>query len=513
MQERELAFSKEWKAFLRQKRHLFIYGAGYYGRMCMELLEQSGGVVEGFLVSSENHPDFYFGVPVLTASSFSVQEGDGIIVAFARASYDQLNIPRSRETDCLFPSSEWLMNRYLRDVWFPQLEKMDRGEVSKAPLHEKPRLENILVVRLDMIGDFLLTTPFLRELRRNYPAAHISLVVYDDLLDLACGCPFVDEVVSYPPEKLSGGRKKKVSWETEVAWTQLAFRELQDRQWDAVFLPRQLTACDHSCRGLLFAVLSGAPLRFGRMDVADEPIDRFFCREAQTMLSPIFQETEPKHETQYILDLLRACYCDVLDVSMEYWISEANRVFAREALGKRAGWAYIACGIVGSQPYRSWAPENYRKLFEKFNQENVMFVLLGGRDASEAAAAIGVHANIIDMTSRTTLPQAAAIIEASDLYVGSDTGLLHFASATGTPIVEFSVWLHGGDLKDISAPHRIGPWHVPTRILIPEPGLEGCQGRCRKSYAHCINTITPEAAEKAMRDLLCQISEDGCSLE
>jgi hypothetical protein len=35
--------------------------------------------------------------------------------------------------------------------------------------------KTILVVRLDVIGDFVLMSPFLRELRRNAPEAHITL--------------------------------------------------------------------------------------------------------------------------------------------------------------------------------------------------------------------------------------------------------------------------------------------------------------------------------------------------
>ena len=57
--------------------------------------------------------------------------------------------------------------------------------------------KRVLVVRLDEIGDVVMTTPFLRELRRNLPDAWITLVVKPQIYDLVELCPYVDEVLTY----------------------------------------------------------------------------------------------------------------------------------------------------------------------------------------------------------------------------------------------------------------------------------------------------------------------------
>ena len=59
------------------------------------------------------------------------------------------------------------------------------------------RLSRVLVVRLDGIGDVVLTTPFLRELRRTLPKAWITLVVAPQVYNLVACCPYVNEVLTY----------------------------------------------------------------------------------------------------------------------------------------------------------------------------------------------------------------------------------------------------------------------------------------------------------------------------
>src|SRR5262245_2694196 len=59
------------------------------------------------------------------------------------------------------------------------------------------QVENVLIVRLDEIGDVVLMTPFLRELRRLLPTAWITLVVKPALQELVALCPYTNEVLTY----------------------------------------------------------------------------------------------------------------------------------------------------------------------------------------------------------------------------------------------------------------------------------------------------------------------------
>lgn len=52
----------------------------------------------------------------------------------------------------------------------------------------KISVNNILIIRLDEIGDVVMTTPFIRELKRNFPKANITLIVKPQIYNLVELC-------------------------------------------------------------------------------------------------------------------------------------------------------------------------------------------------------------------------------------------------------------------------------------------------------------------------------------
>ncbi len=65
-------------------------------------------------------------------------------------------------------------------------------------------VENILIVRLDAIGDMILTSGFIREIRANFPRARITLVVSSITFPLVELCPYVNEVLIFDQNKFGG---------------------------------------------------------------------------------------------------------------------------------------------------------------------------------------------------------------------------------------------------------------------------------------------------------------------
>ena len=57
--------------------------------------------------------------------------------------------------------------------------------------------KNILLIRLDEIGDVVLMTPLLREMRSNYPEADITLIVKPQVYNLVELCPYVNKVMTF----------------------------------------------------------------------------------------------------------------------------------------------------------------------------------------------------------------------------------------------------------------------------------------------------------------------------
>ena len=64
--------------------------------------------------------------------------------------------------------------------------------------------KKILIIRLDRIGDVLLSTPVIKALRDAYPESHIAMMVRPYARDIVEGNPYLNEVIVYDK---SGGEK------------------------------------------------------------------------------------------------------------------------------------------------------------------------------------------------------------------------------------------------------------------------------------------------------------------
>ncbi|MGH6681800.1 MAG: glycosyltransferase family 9 protein, partial [Bradyrhizobium sp.] len=95
------------------------------------------------------------------------------------------------------------------------------------------RLQRILVVKLDHIGDWMLATPFLRNLRTNAPAAMIDVVVNRPVLPLAARCVQVDRALSL--KRIAGGVSFDGMSPAQVAGFE---RDYGSRCFDVAIVPR-----------------------------------------------------------------------------------------------------------------------------------------------------------------------------------------------------------------------------------------------------------------------------------
>jgi len=492
------------RAFAGASSELYIYGAGKYARIYAEILEECALPLKGFIVSSEEHETAYLGLPVFSAHEIQLTEHMRVIAGFRGARLDDLEIHGLCEKQCLF-LTEGAFRRLNVAVFLRRpLQELAKRHPPGQLASEKILAKNILILRLDVIGDLLFTVPFLRELRRNYPDAHITFVVWEKMYDMMRDCPYVDEVLPYACRLREGDLLPQFEEWEETCRRVRAFvdEHLSEQNYEAVFLPRSLLSGRNCVDEFVMALMSGATYRVGRFDDFFLPYHALLRSDLEQWMSRLYIEMEPKHEVEYMMDLLRLCGCHVADGKMSYWLSQEAKTFAERLVSRWPGWRYIACGIAGrNDASRCWPPRKYGELVHRFDGERVKFLLLGDQSTAAAAGQIGAGKNIVDLTGKTSLSQVAAVISLCDLYVGSDTGLMHFASAAGTPVVELSVWLRGGDLTAGWAPHRMGPWGVPSHVLLSE--CDG--GPCRQeldSHAEGVGLITVDAVEQAVRDIL-----------
>ncbi len=303
---------------------------------------------------------------------------------------------------------------------------------------ETPR--NILLIRPDHLGDVLLLTPALHALREALPTARLTLLLGPWGAQAVQGNPEVEavELCEFP------GFERKPKRNSMDPYRRLfeAAAGLKGRFDTAVVL-----RYDHWW-GAWLAAAAAIPRRIGY----DWPETRPFLTEPVTY-------APGRHEA-----LQNARLLDALAPGVEadlgpsrYVVQPEDAAWAREQLGQ-GRWLAIHAGsgaAVKQYPVESWA-EVARALHET---QGVSILLTGGPAERELAGAIAARIPFpaLDLSGRTTFGQLAAVYSQCTAVLGSDSGPLHLAVASGAK----TVTLYGPVPAE-----KFGPWGNPTRNVV-----------------------------------------------
>jgi ADP-heptose:LPS heptosyltransferase len=360
-------------------------------------------------------------------------------------------------------------------------------------------LKSILVIRLDAIGDLVLTTPFLRELRRCAPQARIALVVNRETRNLVEFCPYVNEVLVF--DRRAGGRFAKLR---RYARATALVAKLRQRRFDLAIIPRWGPDHYHATH---FAYLSGATHRVAYSEFSSEPKARL-NRGYDRMLTQAFLGTEREHDVERNFALLQFLGAEVKDRRLELWLTEEDRAFARRIFTERrirGGELMVAIAPGAGELKRCWPVDRWIELGRRLKQEFALrIVLVGG--VSEGGIGKQMEESLgdtaINLIGRMTLRQTGAILGRCLVTVSNDSGPMHLAAAAGNSVVEISCHPRGGDADHHNSPTRFGPWQVPHVVLQPEATNALCNNSCEAAAPHCILGIEVADVQRAFFQML-----------
>ena len=363
------------------------------------------------------------------------------------------------------------------------------GAVFDLPVFDLASARRILVVKLDEVGDFVLATPFLRGLRASAPQARIVLAVRPAVADLAAPCPHVDAVVA-PHPKSGGG----IDLRAVTPGAAAAFAEAFRAGFDLTLVPRY-DFDRHGATSLAANSRARAVLGFSETVTPWKASGNAgFDRAYTHRLTP----PPGRHEVEQNLDLLRFAGGVPDDAGVELYLTAEDRAEAARLLADAEGERVVAVAPGAAALRREYPPERLATVVA------VAAVALGARVAVigtglERAAAERIAAalpgRVLDLTGRTGLRPAAAVIERAAGLIAMDSGPAHLGAAVGVPVAVFSCHPEGGDPNHYHAPERFRPWCARSLVLRPAAALPPCPAEsCMAAEAHCIASIPPEQA-------------------
>ena len=369
------------------------------------------------------------------------------------------------------------------------------GRRRKAASAEASQPRNVLVVQLADIGDIILTSPFLRELRGFLPRSRITLVVQPNMFNLAEKCPYVDEVIAFRWRTIrhwrDAFRGHLLLW---LEASRLACRRLWKKHFDtAISLRWNNDACQAAALILMYA--SGAPRRIAYIN---GPGDFLFHRLGDvnrlTTEGPV--RGALKHEIERQLDILHFLGGQPEDTRLEVWTSTDDEQFAQDLLSRHGivtADFLVALAPGAAWAYRRWPADRFvevgRWLQETYNATVLIIAGQGERGLADQIER-GLQGRLtINLAGKTTLREMAAVLKRCHLFIGNDSGPMHIAAASGVP----SVGLFGtGEYE------RFRPWGKDHETIRAGLTCNPCSENCHFDVARCIQGITVSRVQSVL---------------
>ena len=351
-------------------------------------------------------------------------------------------------------------------------------------------IRNVLVIKLDRIGDLILASPFFRELRRNFPDATITAVTSAESHPLLRSCPYVDHAVpaSVNPFDILAARR-------------LA-RSLRDRfgSPDLAVIPRY---CVDLYGAAWISFFSAAPIRLAFSESATARKARV-NRGADVLFTDLIFSKEARHEIDRNLDLLRHLGLNVTDDRLEIWSSESEKREADSMLAPKANRnvPLVAVGLGASQAKKMWPVERYASVCRTLHSATgAQFVVMGSRSETSLLDRFSqLLGDTVAVSGAVSLGTVAAIFGRCSLFLGNDSAQKHIAAAVGIPVVELTCHPAAGDPGE--GPVRFRAWGVPHIVLQPPVATKPCHAGCEAMTPHCILDITVSDVERSATTLL-----------
>jgi lipopolysaccharide heptosyltransferase II len=352
------------------------------------------------------------------------------------------------------------------------------------PIDDWTDARRVLCVRLDCLGDVLMTTPAMAALKAS-GNRHLTLLTSSSGAAIAPLLPMIDDTIVYDAPWM-----KATSLRDGGAFDRAMIDRLRSEHFDAA---------------VIFTVYSQNPLPAALFcHLADIPLRLAHAREnPYQLLTHWVLEPEPqqfvRHEVQRQLDLVGSIGAQVDDVRLRIRIhpqaaQAALDCLAEASLDLARPWIVIHPGA--SAPSRRYPPESFAAAARQLSLEHGYQLIFTG-SASERPLVdsiiddAGVPA--ISLAGRTTLETLTAILSFAPLLISNNTGPVHLAAAVGTPIVDLYA------LTNL----QHAPWQVPQELLFHDVPCKNCyKSVCPEEHHNCLRLVPPESVVAAALRLL-----------
>jgi heptosyltransferase-2 len=336
-------------------------------------------------------------------------------------------------------------------------------------VHDAPDSPNVLAVRFSSIGDVLLTTPLLRAIRHRHPGSRITVLTKDRFTPLLSHNPHITQVIGVPAE-------------------------------------RTLTSTAAELRARRFTHL---------LDLHDSVRSRML-----RALIPGWWGTYPKHRIArtVLIHTKRDYYRDRRPVAERYFTaardldvrpdgSPPELFLARELEAEAADWLananlapnrrLVAIAPGAAHATKRWPLHHWQTLVGRVVGEGFNAAFVGSSEDTALGSTLsdGLRGRVVNAAGRFGLQGTGALLQRAATLVSGDTGVMHMATAVGTPVVA----LFGPTVRAFGFFPYTARAHVVELALGCRPCSSKGGPRCPLTHHRCMVDMGPETVFEALR--------------
>jgi ADP-heptose:LPS heptosyltransferase len=336
-------------------------------------------------------------------------------------------------------------------------------------------VRNLLVMRLDNIGDVIMTSPALRAIKQNLPTAKLTLMASPSGALTAPLLPWIDEVL---PWRVLWQDLGRLPFDPEREWELV--KVLRDRHFDAAIIFTSFSQSPHPAA--LICQLAGIPLCLGE---SKERELGFLTHELESAPDEI-------HQVERNLRLVESVGFKVSNRHLAIQSSRSKIQNLKFKLPRE----FILLNPWTTCQSRNYNPDRFAAAARQLSEITGWSVVITGveKDRDRAAPLLQAlnHCGI-DLIGKTSLSELTDMVAQAQLVLTNNTSTMHIADATQTPMVV----LFAGTERE----SQWCPRHAPVRLLRRPTVCSPCYAFTCPYNLECLD-IPPETVVAAALELL-----------
>jgi len=326
-------------------------------------------------------------------------------------------------------------------------------------------IKKIIVRMPNWIGDIVMATPFIRQVKKTYPQAHLTVMCQYPGSDLLLQDPSIDELFAFKRSKplfMRRDPQQSITEQLKIGHYDLGF--LLTNSWSSAWWffqgrVKERIGFKNGPRNLLLTRCYEKPLRESPIHQVDEYLMLLGNKKMAPLLPPtLYLNDQEKKDAKILMHRV--------GIQLE------DRVIGISP-GARYGSA------------KCWPVDYFVELLKRLKRHpHIKVIFLGdaGQEGMIAAIIEQAGSQAVNLAGKTSLRELMSIIQVVDLLVTNDSGPMHIASALQTPLIA---------LFGSTDPRKTGPYRADQVLYSPAACSPCFKRECPIDF-RCMKSLTPD---------------------